>query len=367
MALGSVLRIALVGPFPPPYGGMASYCSRLKASIMSQGHQCRPIALSSARDGPWRGVKRLVSFLLASVRVSRAGVNIVHCITGSQFNLMANALPLLAARLSRKASALSIVGGELPEVVSSSTWLKQKLLQIILSLPSKVVACHIENEHALRQLGVTSERILVISNALPQRSGEDALADILPDSALVFCDSHRPIIVSVTAWYPHYGAMELVQAAAGLRRLYPRLGLLLIFKEGGDTEFTKRFHAFLENRYLTEHVLVLHNVPSVMALLRRADVFVRTPHSEGDSMSVREALLEGLPVIASDVGYRPPGVVLFRPGDSDDLQVQLETVLTASRPPQNRRGNLDHEGELNLKHLIQMYQQLASPKSVNDN
>ena len=46
-------------------------------------------------------------------------------------------------------------------------------------------------------------------------------------------------------------------------------------------------------------------------------------------MAVREALAEEVAVVASDAGFRPPGVRLFRAGSSEDLaRVMNETLTT---------------------------------------
>jgi glycosyltransferase involved in cell wall biosynthesis len=64
-----------------------------------------------------------------------------------------------------------------------------------------------------------------------------------------------------------------------------------------------------------------------LELMARADVFVRPTYADGDSLSVREALALGLPVVASDAAPRPSGVTVCRSGDVGDLVAKLSTVL----------------------------------------
>jgi glycosyltransferase involved in cell wall biosynthesis len=61
----------------------------------------------------------------------------------------------------------------------------------------------------------------------------------------------------------------------------------------------------------------LGRAPNVFGLpllpaLRSHTVFVRPSRAEGGAVSVREAQSAGVPVVASDVVPRPPGVVVFR-------------------------------------------------------
>ncbi len=358
------LCIGLAGPFPPPYGGMSTYFAVLEESIAAAGLDRREIPLRPPGEGTKLGLlRRLWSFVAVSARVLRADVDVVHCITGSQRNLRANALPLLAARLAGRPSVLSIVGGEFQEAVRTSPPARRALLRTIVSLPSLLIACNREIADGLRMLRVPERRIAVISNALPAPSGPPTDATDVDPSIVEFIESHAPLLVSVSSWHEHYGSMELLQAVDALRQRHPRIGLVLVTKEDEvDGDFERSVRDWIGRRDLAPHVLLVQNVPSVIAILRRADAFVRTPHMEGDSISVREALAVGVPVIASDVGHRPPGVVLFAPKDAIDLERKLEETLAADdRDP--AVPALAAEGESNLESIIALYHELAGRRS----
>lgn len=344
--------VALAGPFPPPFGGMAVYFGTLADRLEGGGVGCRRIRIPVGSPGV-----RLGGFLGASWRILGTDADVVHCITGSQPNLLANALPLAAARAARKPSLLSIVGGEFHGAVAGGSALRRFVLRRVLALPHRVVACNDEIAEALRLLGVPDRRIAVVSNALPapERSSDASLAT---GSAFAgFAATHRPLLTSVSGWYEHYGSLDLLHAFAALRERHPELGLALIVKEGGDREFAETLRAWIGDRGLSDHVLLLSNVPSATAVMARSDVFVRTPHLEGDSVSVREALAAGVPVVASDAGFRPPGVVLFRPADPADLEAKLEQVLTSPAP--EPAEDLDAEGRENFERLLAVYRELA--------
>jgi glycosyltransferase involved in cell wall biosynthesis len=56
-------------------------------------------------------------------------------------------------------------------------------------------------------------------------------------------------------------------------------------------------------------------------------VLVRPTREDGDSVSVREALAAGVPVVASDAVDRPAGVITFASGRSADLRSAVELAL----------------------------------------
>ena len=60
---------------------------------------------------------------------------------------------------------------------------------------------------------------------------------------------------------------------------------------------------------------------------QKSDVFVRPTFMDGDAISVREAGTLGVPVVASNVGTRPEGTVLFEVGNKSQLVKQILACL----------------------------------------
>ena len=98
------------------------------------------------------------------------------------------------------------------------------------------------------------------------------------------------------------------------------------------------------------------DVPHSITLraIAESDLFFRTTLYDGDSISVREALLIGTPVIATDNGMRPAGTCLIPCSDPDALRQTIERVLTQGAPEQTRSDT----GERNIEEVFELYQEL---------
>src|SRR5437870_9906324 len=68
-----------------------------------------------------------------------------------------------------------------------------------------------------------------------------------------------------------------------------------------------------------------------LSLISQSDVFLRTTLQDGDSISVREAIARGVPVVASRVGTRPAGTILFQPGDVSGMLAGIARAIDAGR------------------------------------
>lgn len=373
MTAGRPATVGLVGPFPPPYGGMGVYFASLEAGLTRAGLTALRIPVPYAALGGWRRqLTRLLVFARAALVVLRARPDVVHCVTGSQPNLLGNVLPLVAARVVGRPSILSVAGGEFPTAVSGYRGVRRRLVRFILTRPRVVVACTPEIADALRAIGVAPWHVVTLSNALPPDL--DPRADQrLPAEVEDFVTAHDPVLASTSGWFDYYGSQDLVAAVRTLRAAYPRIGLVLAVKSGGDAAFRARFLAGLGD--LAGHVLVREDEAAVCGIMRRADVFVRTPHHEGDAISVREALAVGTPVVASDVGFRPAGVVRYRPADAADLADRLRDTLARDGGgdgvgPVGPVGTVGAvgavvdaaEGDRNLEVLLGTYRSLAAAR-----
>ena len=82
-------------------------------------------------------------------------------------------------------------------------------------------------------------------------------------------------------------------------------------------------------------------------------VFLRTTLYDGDSISVREALALGTPVVATDTGMRPAGVRLIPIGASEPLIAAAAEAASAPRVPRIM------EGMGNIEAVLDLYRELV--------
>src|SRR5207253_295641 len=143
--------------------------------------------------------------------------------------------------------------------------------------------------------------------------------------------------LSTAAFFrPEYGFDLLVKALTGLRKTHREIGCVVM----GDGEHRDEGLALVRRAGLGDAILLAGDVDheQCLALMARSDVFVRPTLMDGDSISVREALALGVPVVASNVGTRPEGTLLFQAGNVRELVKQLENAISGNSPSPRARG-----------------------------
>ena len=174
---------------------------------------------------------------------------------------------------------------------------------------------------------------------LPAFLGDGNPEVSLDPQLLAWIGRHRPLFSTVLFFRPEYGFDLLVAALARLRRLYPSLGCLVMGSGEQRAEAEKR----VREAGLEESMLLLGDVDhdACLALMSACDVFLRPTLEDGDSISVREALSLGVPVVASRVGARPAGAILFRPGDVEEMVARVELAMAAPEKRPTAGGGFD--------------------------
>jgi glycosyltransferase involved in cell wall biosynthesis len=114
-----------------------------------------------------------------------------------------------------------------------------------------------------------------------------------------------------------YGISQLVNIFFQL----PDKGLIFSDPSGN-------YKKYLETKFssLPDNLLILNYNHDFITVIRHASVMIRATTTDGDSLSVREALFLGKRVIASDCVSRPNGVILYKTGNQDDLMRIIKTV-----------------------------------------
>lgn len=109
--------------------------------------------------------------------------------------------------------------------------------------------------------------------------------------------TRSPVLLNVGRLVPPKGQLQLLQMMRQLRERLPQAVLLV----AGDGPEKKVLADEIVAARLQDHVRLLGTRRDVPALLKASDVFVFPSHYEGLPGALVEAMLAGLPIVASDI------------------------------------------------------------------
>lgn len=347
-------RILIVGPRRPPFGGIEVYLKSLEAGLRQRGWAVEVIdVVPRSQDGTPRFhfFRKLLRFVVTVKLLLRSQSRVMHLLSSSYGALYANLLRAMVGYWSGKYVILSLLGG-MAEVVIQGSSFKRRLLTYLFSHVDIVIACNSQIYHSVTELLGSSVQCELISNALPLDNGDP---QVLPAVVESFIVAHPGTILCVGGPSSEYGLHTLVDALSAIRSQFPAIGVCFITRLPMKGAYAERVQQLVKSHNLEKMVIFIEKVEDIRTLMLRCTVLVRPTLTDGDSMSVREALLLGCPVIASDVAPRPGGCVVFRTGDHQHLADQLLQVLM-NGPHKNRDAvELQIEGDENINRLIALY------------
>lgn len=333
------MQLALVGPYPAPWGGISVHVRALHGLARRTG---LPVEVLDVGEGHARrtgdgGVRDAGSYARFAAELARTArrrsLPHVH-VPGNNAKAWVVAL---AAGAARRGGLLTVHSGLAPALLARSPAVRC-LAARACDAYEHVLCANEEIAAALEDAGVGAGRLEVVPAFVA-----GGLEPGRPPLAAVRARARFAVLLAAAlAPGPVYGADVLLEAIAQLARGRPDLGCV-VWGAGTDD---RAFAEDLRGRGLERSVVALGEIdhPSSLGAMRIADAFVRPTRADGDSVSVREALALGVRVVASAVGHRPPGVVRFRAGDADDLAAAIERAL--AEPPPAPRAPDDASGRI---------------------
>jgi len=328
-------RLVLVGPYPPPWGGISVHLRSLRALAgraaieaeildVGEGHGARTGA-DRIHDGGSR-----LRFLSGLARTVRRG-DAVHVHTSGN-NAKAWLVALAASRPTVRADRrlLTVHSGLAPALLERSSRVRA-LARAAAQGYRRILCTNAGIAAALQACGIPRFQLQVVSPFLPA----DVEAKRAPPKARAARERHDPLLACALAPGRQYGRAILLDALAILAERTPGLGCL-VFGSGTSGE---ELREAIEARRLEGKVIALGEIDHDEALgaIGLSDLFVRPTLADGDSLSVREALGLGVRVVASDAAPRPRGVVTFPTGRSEALASVVEAALRRE-PPRSHTG-----------------------------
>jgi glycogen synthase len=342
------LDVLLVGPYPPPLGGVSSHVRQVAAEMEATGYRLgvvdhfggrhvAPPVVASLRRNPAR-------YLLELNRQRAQVVHYHHA--GRTSILMATALACNTRRESRW--LITVHNHSLTPKRGRG---RSRLTSWALNQFDDIIAVSPEVQLGLAQ-HVPGRPISV----LPAFCGiADAGTSSLSDETREFFGSGGvTIILSAYRVRPLNGGGDLygLRFAAGVfEALAPEIAdlkLAAFLAHRPRTRVAKRYLTDSYRRLAIEYPGRIHLVvgePLAQAL-GPGTIYLRPTSSDGDAVSVREALTLGVPVLASDVAKRPSGVRVLPLADrSRWVQAVRDAVTDAQSqrraPPRPVARNAD--------------------------
>jgi glycosyltransferase involved in cell wall biosynthesis len=330
-------RILLVGPAPPPMGGMARYAQDLLESELARRHQLTFLAdnvPSSLRPKVtteqfrWNFVGR--DGVVASARVlafvgrkmleldricRREPVEIVHVLSTAGYGFFRNAAHIALAR-RRGARTIFHLLGQFDDLYRDSGPRVRALMRRSLDLADVHIVQSPGLAEVLRRM--TRRPVYAIFNGV-------RTSELRPPAGYARSDGTRVQVLALGILGERKGTFDLLDVAERLQSRRP--GVRFVFVGGGEVE---RFRGLATARGLA-NVTFLGAVDDAtrVRLLQTSDVFALPSHAEGQPIAILEAMAAGLPVLSTTVGSIPEVVretngLLVAPRDVEAITREVE-------------------------------------------
>ncbi len=166
-----------------------------------------------------------------------------------------------------------------------------------------------------------------------------------------------------------YGLDQLVELTARLKPDFPRVGIVVCFWDHvpADEAYLSELRHRAEARGVADSLLFNTRKGSFVPVLEASDVFVRPTNTDGDAVSIREALYLGVPAVASDAVERPDGTILFRTRDIGDFETKVRATLRGGRRREGRgSGGLSVEDRARIEAYVSLLASIAGVGRVKD-
>ena len=275
--------------------------------------------------------------------------DLLHLHIGGRLPARLLALCLVCTLIPRRRVVLTFHSGGYPSEGGARNARPRSIRGRILQRLDAVIAVNQDLAALFRALGVAPSRVRVIVPYAPIALPADV---VLPEAIRQFKASHRPLLTVVGGLEKEYDLPTPIGAIDSIRQEFPEAGLLII----GSGSIESEIRGFVTRSRNSAHILMCGDVPHAQTLktVAESDVFLRTTLYDGDSISVREALHAGTPVIATDNRMRPPGVHLVPVSDPAALAAAVARVV---RQPFTQ-GQLDAASNAPLEQVLDLYAEL---------
>lgn len=312
--------ILIIGEMPPPIGGVTIHVSRLFMLLSKEFH----VKIFSYKNNPLYKVLMLiwqarndVVHLHASNPVFRAAVSVLSYFIGVKLFVTFHGNIGRYGYIGNMFDKISLLFSYVPVVLNSGSF---------------AVASRFNSRSVLM-----SAFIPPIDNEILSEDISERLASFRDRYNIVCCTNAYDVSFDVDG-REIYGVVDLIY----LFGQFPNIGLFISDPSGNYIKYLRSMDLFIG-----DNVMFIGGSHSFYEAMRYADIFIRNTVTDGDSLSIHEALSLSKTVFATNVVSRPSSVIQY-----SDLQ-GLRDILSSYR-----RGDGAINATYELNNIFEDYKKL---------
>jgi glycosyltransferase involved in cell wall biosynthesis len=351
-------KVIIVGTYPPPIGGVSMHIQRLSQYLDKAGlnHICIDISgfvdkrknLSHVLQRSW---KRALLYLFLC-----KGSRIIHFHNFSLKNIFFYFLLSL-----RHTVILSFHNERFLDVFPRHRGILSKISILMMNSISYIV---VDNNECVTLAGTIIKKrnkIIMIPEFIPPSE----VRSIKNRTISEFRKKHQYLLSSNAFQISFYNDQDLYGLDI-LVKLIGKLvneskmdvGLVFLLPNIGDEQYLNYINEQINHLNINEYFLIVTEpVFEATALWKMSEAVIRATNTDGNSLTVVEALSLCVPVIASDCTERPEGVVLFKTRDIDDLYKKVTQVLLDQPYYRKRIEGIRYDN--NAVKFLELYQTIS--------
>lgn len=313
-------KILLIGPIPPPAGGVSIHLWRLysllkddfEVGLVDESRNIKPGIFNIRRINFWGYFRHFSKCKLISIH---SGLNSLRLIN------------ILSGKLLGKKVVLTIHA--YPELKRG---FGRKFDEFLFGLCDHIISV---NNEILGRVSLPGHKTSVQYAFLPPVMKEEKA---LPVTLIALLDAQKAkgnTIICSNAWrldrfrdQDLYGVDMCIKAAKSFKE--GGYNFHFIFNISTIDMYGQQFNVYkdeIQAAGLENDFSLINEELSFVKLMEKSDIVVRPTNTDGDSLSIREAIYLNKPVISSDVVERPEGTILFKNRDQGDFESKLKYIM----------------------------------------
>ena len=354
-------KLLIVGRIPPPYGGVTVHISRLLSHLQALDYPFEFCALPRSSNHKSSILQKLRKFIKPACTLLFHRYDVVHCHASNPWLFIL--VDLISGRLRRGKIIHTLHGEGILLACECGPPYMKCLLRFAFKRASQIIAINTSCAQRVRPFAASPAHVILMSAYIPPGSEEMETGQINSELETFF-NKHPKCFASQGNFGNMYQGKDLYRfdllanALVSIRATNKSVGLCSVVSQTLSNSARNDVLNLRRQLGLEDHWLIIEDFGSAIPLYRRCIGFIRPTMSDGDSLSIRECLDLGVPVIASNAVPRPEGCVIFESGNLHSLEATLLDVL--SEYPQFTLLTQQTERENCLQSLLSCYQSVSS-------